>query len=291
VGAWFFVILGPTSSFIPIRDLAFEHRMYLPLAAVVVIAVVIGYALLKRAFATWSVPAPTARLVTGVLVAVVALSLGARTMARNQDYATEVAMWESVARIAPDNGRAHQNLGRAYMMAGRPQDALESLKRAVEINPYHAKAHVNLGNLFLMDGQVDRAIPHYEAAAEINPELSAPHTNLGALYLNTRDYGKAIEHLRKAVSIDKRDADARRNLGLAYVRTGRPDEAIELFREATRINPEFADAWCSLGLALERLDRRDEAIEAFRRAVAISPDHPRAKPALERLAPAAIEQN
>ncbi|MFZ5828801.1 MAG: hypothetical protein ACOY3P_01870, partial [Planctomycetota bacterium] len=34
LGGWFFLILAPTSSFAPIKDLAFEHRMYLPLAAV-----------------------------------------------------------------------------------------------------------------------------------------------------------------------------------------------------------------------------------------------------------------
>src|SRR5262245_34843450 len=39
-GAWFFLILAPTSSILPIGDLAFEHRMYLPLAAVVVLLVV-----------------------------------------------------------------------------------------------------------------------------------------------------------------------------------------------------------------------------------------------------------
>ncbi len=51
-GAWFFLILAPTSSILPIADLAFEHRMYLPLAAVVVVAVVGGHGLLESLFAT-----------------------------------------------------------------------------------------------------------------------------------------------------------------------------------------------------------------------------------------------
>ncbi len=48
LGAWFFLMLAPTSSFMPIRDLAFEHRMYLPLAAVVALAVVAAHLLSER---------------------------------------------------------------------------------------------------------------------------------------------------------------------------------------------------------------------------------------------------
>ena len=46
--AWVFLNLAPTSTILPIRDLAFEHRMYLPLAGLAVLAVWGGYALLGR---------------------------------------------------------------------------------------------------------------------------------------------------------------------------------------------------------------------------------------------------
>ena len=46
--AWFFAVLAPTSSFVPIADLVFEHRMYLPLAGLVILVVLGGYVFLER---------------------------------------------------------------------------------------------------------------------------------------------------------------------------------------------------------------------------------------------------
>ena len=43
LAGWFFLCLAPTSSLVPIVDLAFEHRMYLPLAALAVAAVLLVY--------------------------------------------------------------------------------------------------------------------------------------------------------------------------------------------------------------------------------------------------------
>ena len=49
VGAWFFVLLAPTSSFVPIlTEVGAERRMYLPLLSVVVILVMAGRALLRH---------------------------------------------------------------------------------------------------------------------------------------------------------------------------------------------------------------------------------------------------
>ena len=48
LGVWFFLILAPSSSFIPIADLAFEHRMYLSSAAVITLGVVGLYLLGQR---------------------------------------------------------------------------------------------------------------------------------------------------------------------------------------------------------------------------------------------------
>ena len=58
LGVWFFVILAPTSSIVPIKDLAFEHRMYLPLAAVVVLAVFSADYSLKLLFDGMSLAKP-----------------------------------------------------------------------------------------------------------------------------------------------------------------------------------------------------------------------------------------
>src|SRR5947209_19178438 len=89
LGAWFFLILAPTSSIFPIADVAFEHRMYLPLATVVVLVVVGGHEALEYVFRR--LPAPDARLrwlELGLATAAI-LALASATARRNEDYRSD----------------------------------------------------------------------------------------------------------------------------------------------------------------------------------------------------------
>jgi protein O-mannosyl-transferase len=116
LGAWFFLILAPTSSVLPIfTEIAAERRMYLPLASIVllVLAVLWRY-----------VPMPGAR---GALVALLAVVLGGLTIARNTMYRSAVVIWSDAVAKRPDNARAHFFLAVAYR-------DLHDLKRMREEN-------------------------------------------------------------------------------------------------------------------------------------------------------------
>ena len=86
-GAWFFLILAPTSSFLPIKDLAFEHRMYLPLAAIAAVVVIAIYLLGERLARRLDETEPERTLTAELLALVLAISaaaiLGALTWRRN----------------------------------------------------------------------------------------------------------------------------------------------------------------------------------------------------------------
>ena len=117
-GAWFFLILAPTSSIMPIADVAFEHRMYLSLAAVVVVVVIGVYDLLERVGRALRVPGEARRwLEAGVVVSVVVV-LGYATIHRNEDYRSELAMWSDTRRDltmpgARQPGHRDQRIGKA----------------------------------------------------------------------------------------------------------------------------------------------------------------------------------
>ena len=102
LGAWFFLILAPTSSLMPIADVAYEHRMYLPSAAVCAVTVLALYELMRPRLAArvWTWPAAALYLLP---VAAVVLALGACTFLRNRVYASELAIWEDCVRKCPGN--------------------------------------------------------------------------------------------------------------------------------------------------------------------------------------------
>jgi Flp pilus assembly protein TadD len=75
------------------------------------------------------------------------LVLAALTVARNQVYASEIALWEDTVRKSPNKARVHNNLGYAYHLAGRNQDALREYKAALRFDPQYIKARCNLERL------------------------------------------------------------------------------------------------------------------------------------------------
>jgi hypothetical protein len=166
IGAWFFAILAPSSSVVPLaRQTIAEHRMYLPLAAVMLLVVLGVHAALGRArLAAW-----------------LAAPLLVLTLLRNGDYVNGVTIWtESLARY-PDNPRAHVNLGDAYVNAGQTQLGEEQFRLALRLDPDQAEAHNNLGVIESGSGRIAEAAADFRAAVRLSPAFDVPRKNLEAL--------------------------------------------------------------------------------------------------------------
>jgi Tfp pilus assembly protein PilF len=281
VGAWFFVILAPTSSVVPIGGSPMaEHRMYLPLASVVAMTVVGAFALGKTLLGAWPKPG---RLVAWGMVGVVVLWLAVLTIQRNLDYSSALRIWQDTVAKSPGNARAHYNLGVALGPAGKIDDAIEQYEQALQIKPDYAEAHYNLGVALGQLGKIDDAIEQYEQALRIEPDYAVAHYNLGNALRQVGRIDDAIAHYQQALRIEPDFADAHNNLGTALGRAGRTPEAIEHLQQALRIKPDFAVAYCNLGIALGQAGRIPEAIEHLQQALRIKPDFAQAQNALARL--------
>jgi tetratricopeptide (TPR) repeat protein len=167
LGAWFFLILAPTSSVMPLAELAFEHRMYLPLTAVVTAVVLGGYVLGRALVARGVVEPPTAAAIGGCLVVAVSMTLTYITHQRNNDYQNENQLWQGAVDNNPNNYRAHNNLGNAFYYRGRFDEAVAQYRKATEINPSYVEAHYNLGRALLKHGRPDEAIGPFQTALRL----------------------------------------------------------------------------------------------------------------------------
>ena len=228
LGAWFFLILAPSSSFVPTDSLAYEHRMYLSLAAVVVLVVMGIHALAGRR--------------TVAVVAVLAVGLGLVTVRRNVDYHSEFAIWADTVAKRPQDPRAHNNLGTVLQRAGRIDEAITHYEQALRIRPDDAKAHNNLGTALQGAGRIDEAIAHYEQALRIKPDDAGAHNNLANVFLAEGKLSDAIGHYEQSLQVNPHYADAHYYLGVALAQTGKTEEAIGHFEEALRIRPDYAEA-------------------------------------------------
>jgi len=270
-GTWFFLVLAPTSSVVPIQDAAFEHRMYLPLAGVIVVVAAGFRWLLARAGETLrlSRAARHAVLVASVLLA--AGACGAVTVRRQQDYQSDYAMWAKVVKQCPANPRAHSDFGAIIAAQGRLDEAISHFREAIRLDESYKKAHYNLGRALAIQGKLDEAISHYRKAIRLDPDFSAAHNNLGIALAAQGKLDEAISQYREAIRLQDDYSTAHFNLGRALMTQGRLEEAISHYREAIRLDPDFSVAHNGFGNALTAQGKFEEAISHYREAIRLAP--------------------
>jgi len=249
VGAWFFVILAPTSSVVPIAGSPMaEHRMYLPLAAVVTLVVVGVVALGKRLLKKQQ------GVVLGCVASgsVVALFIFL-TIQRNQDYNSELTIWQDTVEKRPANVRALENLGLTLVQLGRLQEAIGHFEQAVRIRPNQAEAHNNLGAALALTGQMQGAVEQYERALRLKPDYADAHNSLGLALEKVGRVQEAIGHFEQALRFQPDFVSAHLNLGNALEQTGEFRAAIQRYEEALRIKPDSIEAQNNLAWLLATL--------------------------------------
>jgi len=258
VGAWFFLILAPTSSVVPLLDLVYEHRMYLSLAAVVSVAVMGLYSLMGRHS-------------LAVFVAL-AVGLGVLTWRRNQDYRSEVTFWGDLVAKSPNNSAGYCNLGIALERAGRVQEAIAQFEQSLRLKRDSAEAHNDLGLVLWRRGKVEEAIEHYDRALKIKPDFAEAHYNLGLALAQIGKASEAIGHYEQAIRIWPGFAEAHYSLALALAQLGKTHEAIGHYQQALRLKPDYPEAHNNLGNILLQEGRMTEAIVQFEQALHFKPD-------------------
>jgi tetratricopeptide (TPR) repeat protein len=270
-GGVFFLVLGPTSSVLPIvTEVAAEHRMYVPLAAVLALLVAGGFEALRR---LW--PARAVRI--GAIATALLLVAGAAlTYARNADYHDFDRIWLDTIARRPANARARNNYATSLLAQGRLQEAEEHARVAVTVSPRSVEAQQTLGVALCAQGRCGEGMPHLEAAAAIDPTSPDIQRNLAeadgssgrmaeaaAHYLRAlearpddvrllnragwilatdrgmaRDGRRAVTLAEHAVQLTARqDVESLDTLAAAYAEVGRFDEATATASEALRLAP------------------------------------------------------
>jgi len=167
---WFFITLVVESSFIPIADVIFEHRLYLPSVGFVFILAHVLSKLFSSTAKPW--------LVRAVFFLVILASYSFLTVQRNKVWSTQAIMWQDVVNKFPLSPRAHYNLGFAMASEQDFLGAMFHFEKTIELLPTHSKALNALGYLNAVYGENDLAVERLTRAAELEPENQLYRENL-----------------------------------------------------------------------------------------------------------------
>ncbi len=306
--AWILITLLPTSSVVPLLDVAVEHRTYLPM---------VGFALLMAGILEGlrsHLKKPADRLpVSGnhrvfVVCAVLLLAFySVGVIERNAVWKDEISLWSDVKKKSPNLVRPYNNLGEAYDKLGEYEKAIAEFEVALRLNPNYFFALNNLGNIYgkkknyseaiiyfnkalqqksdyspahynlaralHLTGKPDAAIQSYLKAIQFNPYFEQAFFNLADLFLQRGEPKKAADYFLKFLAMQPNHARARFGLGNAYAVQGKLDQAYLEYQQSARLDPEFFFPYVNMAnIEMQRGDF-ESAVEIYEGILARDPKH------------------
>ena len=316
----FFVVLAPTSTFIPIAtEVGAERRMYLPLAALSVLGVVLcRLAWLRFQRGAPYASSPGLRFTAAAAVTVLCVSLGALTMYRNAEYASAEVLWQTALERWP-SAMAHRNLATSLRQVGRREEAIAHLRATFTDHP---EARYIVGVELSEMGRFDESIAelqHFldtaavpgsdteanarfavglalaktgrsgEAAQELTglltnrPDYADAHLALADVQLERKQFTDAVQSYRRYLALAPRHVGAWTNLGVAAISAGQIEAGINALQRAVELEPKSASARVNLASALADSGRFNEAIQHAEQATRLAPENPKARELYDRL--------
>lgn len=234
---WFFITLSVESSIISLRDVIFEHRLYLPSFGFFLTAVSCGALCviwLKQYF-------KDIQNITIVLMAGIILTLSGATHARNNVWQNWISIWSDTVSRSPGKPRAHNVLGIGYYY---------SLK-------------------------FDEALREYQEAVRLKPDYIEAYYNMGLALKEKKQYAESLNMFLKVLSISAFNADqyakAYNEIGINYAEMGEPDQAVKAFASSVKFDPESIEYRNNYAFALKVKGNLDDALREFQTVVQLDP--------------------
>lgn len=233
--SFIFISLSVESSFIPIRDVIFEHRLYLPMFgfALVIISIIIElFRFVKYKY--WK---------TFLMFVIIVASLA--TYQRNKVWATKFSLWYDVVQKSPEKYRPHHNLGNAYLLLFKPELAMEQFKIAKNLQPdvLNEYSYLNLGITYLDLLKPNLAIEQFNIAIQNTPYDGQVYYFRGLAYLMSGNSEDALQDLNQSILYDNNFADAYNSRGKINLGIKNFDAAFADFTKAIDLEPNLISAW------------------------------------------------
>lgn len=280
---WFLITLAPESSLIPIADIIFEHRLYLPMVGFALMLPLMIQLILKNS-----------RLCI-ILMSVVIISYSTLSFKRNQIWSDKVAFVEDNARKSPYKSRVFNNLGFNYHQRGLMNEAMEAFTRAIILKPTNHMGYHNRGALKFAMGDFKGSVKDLDMAIELEERYvksifvradayqalnkfdlaledyqtvrqKMPGTNIynnrALLFMKQNDLSAALDDLNLAIELEPKYATFY-NRAKVYRRMGHNNKALKDLNLSLRAKPQFAKALNLRGLIYFEQGSLEDALLDF----------------------------
>lgn len=253
---WFFITLSVESGIIPVANVIFEHRVYLPS---------FGFFIFVPGILFSIIPDKRKQLLTIVLFALVPV-LAITSYNRNEVWKDELTLWGDVLKKSPEKPRALNNMGITLLKLGRRAEAITWFDKAIAKNPGYKDPWLSRGNAKQDLGDLQGALNDYTAAIKIDSLYPESYYNRGFTRATLKDLEGAIQDFGMAIKLNPEFAKAYLNRSSALAALKDFKGALADLDKSIEYDPGNPLAYCNRGLVQFNLKNQEAACSDWRRA-------------------------
>ncbi len=257
---WMYAALSVESGVLPIVDVYFEHRMYLPL---------VGFCwVLLEVLSHSKWPQKVSMGVASGLVILFSLF----TFQRNKVWENHYNFWTDIIEKEPENARAYVGLASYYQAQNNASQNKLLLEKSFSLKPNYEAAY-NLGSYYLKKNQLKLAESWLQKAIDLNPEYAPAYNNLGTIATKRNQNEKAFDLYQKAVLLNADYLEAKYNLGVTAMRLNRLEIAEGMFYNYLDLAPNHVPSLFNSARVSILLNKYDQAENQLRVLLTIDPQN------------------
>ena len=260
---WYFITLSIESSIVPIADVIFEHRTYLPS---------LGFLLLAASFIisigqkkSNSFPTIMLILLTGIYSIL--------TFQRNKIWIDDEVLYSDVISKSPEKPRAYGSRADYFRKQNRFDEAIPDYNKAIELNPNYAAAYHNRGLIYYYKNMYDKSMSDYSKTISLDSNYTEAFFNRGIIWIAYKQYDKAIEDNSMALKLDSNYNSAYFNRGSVYNLTSQWEKGISDFTRIINSESDFKNAYFNRAISYANINKNAEAISDYTNASTYDPQN------------------
>ncbi len=180
------------------------------------------------------------------------------------------------AQQTDDEQSAHYARGMRALQLGLYDEAVNAFQEILRLNPQNAEAHCELGAAYRLKEKNDDALAAYLRALELptSPQThGVAHICLARLYHSQGNFADAEKHGQHATAMLPKNAEAAFRLADTYVQRGKLDLAKQAYQQALTFDSNLAPVYQGLGKVAFLQNRLEEAVQYYQKALTLAPYH------------------
>ncbi len=260
---WFFLTLGVESSIIPISDLIYEHRTYLPSFGFFTILSMVIFTLF------WDKNKNIALIIITLIIGLYSLM----TYKRNKVWKDNLSLWNDAVSKSTNKAKTYFSRGLIYDKQKNYDMALLDYSRAIKLKSCYYDALNNRGIIYGNENKNDLAYQDFTTAITLKPDFINAYNNRGSVLMHMNKLDEALNDYNKSIALDSNYAEPYNYRGNIYARQSNYIEALKNLKIAIRLKPNYAEAFSNLGNLQGMQKKYDEALAFFDKAIELKSDY------------------